>query len=568
MPDKHDNPLNFWQELKRRKVIGVIIAYAAVGWAIIEIIDTITEPLNLPGWTLTLVIVLVAVGFPIAVIFAWIFDITTKGIKKTEPLYDDTENEDVRSATENRVPPEKSIIVLPFENISSDPGQDYFSDGLTEELITHMSYIDDLVVISRSSAMTFKGGKSTVKEIAEKVNVKYVLEGSVRKSGNNLRITAQLINAESDSHLWAKNYDGTLNDIFDIQEKVSVAIANELKIRLVDTSQPRNTGGSINDLQIFEIYYKANANIFKFTEKDTNKAINDLDNAIEELGDQALLYTCKGWAFWMLVNMGIKQDDYLSRAKENLDKALSIQPGLARALAIYAWVEFLSCSFTEGIIYLKKAIEIDPNESFALNGLTTAYSFIGKKEEATKLYVRLEKVDPLNDITLWCKGSIPFYSGNFDTALKGWHDFYADNPIPFKTFYYAFAMFYVRDIEEVLDLIEPAINEESQYFPDKLLRIFRYSITKEKEKLLAELDAMTVKTCKRDGTYSQHLAVLLSYSGLKKEALDWLEQAINKGYINYPMIESKDKHLDNIRGEERFKELVKRVKKEWDEIEI
>jgi len=129
-------------------------------------------------------------------------------------------------------PKEKSIIVLPFENISSDPEQDYFSDGLTEEIITDLSHIHDLLVISRNSAMTFKGSGKTTKEIAEKVNVRYVLEGSVRKSGNNLRIVAQLIDALSDTHLWAEKYSGTLDDVFDIQEKVSRSITDSLKLKL------------------------------------------------------------------------------------------------------------------------------------------------------------------------------------------------------------------------------------------------------------------------------------------------------------------------------------------------
>jgi len=121
---------------------------------------------------------------------------------------------------------EKSIIVLPFENMSPDPDQEYFSDGLTEEIITDLSHIHDLLVISRSSAMTFKGTKSAIKEIAGKVNVRYVLEGSVRKAGNNLRITAQLIDSLTDTHLWAEKYAGTLDDIFDVQEKVSRAITD------------------------------------------------------------------------------------------------------------------------------------------------------------------------------------------------------------------------------------------------------------------------------------------------------------------------------------------------------
>ena len=175
MSAKTNDPNNFWQELKRRKVIRVIIVYAAAGYAIIEFVDIVREPLNLPEWALSLVIILVAVGFPLAIIFAWIFDFTAKGIKKTESLETDNKALDVQTTIDNQGIPEKSIIVLPFENISPEPEQEYFSDGLTEEIITDLSYINDLLVISRSSAMTFKGSNKTIPEIARQVNVRYVL---------------------------------------------------------------------------------------------------------------------------------------------------------------------------------------------------------------------------------------------------------------------------------------------------------------------------------------------------------------------------------------------------------
>ena len=204
MPTRSNKLSQFWQELKRRKVVRVIVVYAAAGYAIIQFVELVTDPLNLPEWALALVIVLVATGFPIAIIFAWIFDITAKGIKKTEPFEAADEVRVVQPTLEKPVIRENSIIVLPFENISPDPDQEYFSDGLTEEIITDLSYVQDLLVISRSSAMTFKGTKTTIKDIVNKVNARYVLEGSVRKAENKLRITAQLIDGLDDTHIWGR----------------------------------------------------------------------------------------------------------------------------------------------------------------------------------------------------------------------------------------------------------------------------------------------------------------------------------------------------------------------------
>ncbi len=191
---------------------------------------------------------------------------------KNEPLEFEGEPKEFVSLTEKSAPPEKSIIVLPFENISSDPEQEYFSDGLTEEIITDLSHIHDLLVISRSSAMTFKGTKSTIKEITDKVNVRYVLEGSVRKEGNNLRITAQLIDGINDSHIWAEKYSGTLNDIFDIQEKVAFSIVNSLRLKLTSQESKSIVLKPIQDLRAYDCYLRAKQDFWAWDRKSFEKS--------------------------------------------------------------------------------------------------------------------------------------------------------------------------------------------------------------------------------------------------------------------------------------------------------
>jgi TolB-like protein len=194
---------NFLEELKRRKVIRAVAAYVIVGWLLIQVAETTFEPIGLPPWGLTLVIVLIVMGLPLAAILAWGFDITASGIEKTP--------KDAAATVASEGP---SLAVLPFPDMSAEHDQEHFCDGLTEELLNVLSRIPKLRVASRTSSFSFKGKATDLKSAAEKLQVAHILEGSVRKSGKRIRVTAQLIEAASDSHLWSETYDRELDDIF------------------------------------------------------------------------------------------------------------------------------------------------------------------------------------------------------------------------------------------------------------------------------------------------------------------------------------------------------------------
>jgi len=249
--------MSFIKELKRRNVIRVAIAYAIAAWLLIEITATTFPILKLPDWSVTLVTVLVLIGFPLALILAWAFELTPEGIKKEKDVdrsqsithitgrkldfmiitvlvlalvyfaYDEfviepAQEEAIASTQAEAVSetdtPEMSIAVLPFVNISADPEQEYFSDGITEEILNALAGVRELAVTSRTSAFAFKGKSMSIPEIAQQLGVAHVLEGSVRKSGTRLRITAQLIDVASDKHLWSETYDRELTDIFAVQD--------------------------------------------------------------------------------------------------------------------------------------------------------------------------------------------------------------------------------------------------------------------------------------------------------------------------------------------------------------
>jgi len=225
----------FFTELKRRSVVKIAIVYAVVAWLLVQVVTAVKAPLHLPPWFDTAVIVLLAIGFPIALIIAWAFERTPEGVRRTVKALPKTAPADGEPAEAPalEVPvDQESVAVLPFVNMSSDPEQDYFSDGISEELLNQLAKVHGLHVAGRTSSFQFKGHVGDIADIARKLKVAHVLEGSVRKAGDRVRVTAQLIRADNGYHLWSETYDRELDDIFAIQEDIAHAVTDALSITL------------------------------------------------------------------------------------------------------------------------------------------------------------------------------------------------------------------------------------------------------------------------------------------------------------------------------------------------
>lgn len=464
---------------------------------------------------------------------------------------------------------EKSIVVLPFENLSPDPEQEYFCDGMTEEIISDLSKVQTLKVISRSSAMTFKGTKKRINEIAKEVKVQYVLEGSVRKAGNNLRITAQLIEAANDMHLWAEKYSGTLDDVFDIQETVSRSIVEALQLKLSPEENRRMSERPIENVPAYELYLKAYAEILTFNEEAIDRAIRYLKNALNIIGDNALLHSGLAFAYMNLVNIGAKQEEYLVKAEEHVKKALAIDPECPKAYVFLGIIYLLSGELLKSAHHLKRALEITPNDSFALATLAGIYMYLGKISAAEPICERVLQIDPLDFPPNYAQGALHFLSGQYDKALKAWrrlYEMYPENP--YSRWTYALILTYNNQHDEAFSIIDQSAKTDPDNVTTKLGLMLKYGVLGEKEKAFKEMTSDFKKTCQRDGSYSHHLAGVFALLDEKKEALNWLESAVNSGVINYPLLNEQDPFLENIRSESRFKKLMERVKHEWENIEV
>src|SRR4051794_4758439 len=237
---------SFFAELKRRKVYRVAIAYAVVAWVLIQI-DTQVFPYFVPTWAVKLGVVLVALGFPVALLLSWAFDITPQGIQRTED----------RPPPGAPNVPEKSIAVLPFENLSDDQENTYLADGIQDDILSSLAKVADLKVISRTSVRQYRGGARNLREIGVALGVAHILEGTVRRFGNRLRVNAQLINARTDAHLWADTFDREITDLFVLQSELAERIANALRANLSPEEKASMQMHPTADLDAYDLYLRA-----------------------------------------------------------------------------------------------------------------------------------------------------------------------------------------------------------------------------------------------------------------------------------------------------------------------
>jgi non-specific serine/threonine protein kinase len=465
----------------------------------------------------------------------------------------------------------KTLAVLPFKNLSAEPDQEFFSDGLTEELTSTLSQIQSLSVVSRSSAMTFKSSQMTIPEMAKALKVQYIVEGSVRRAGKELRITAQLIDASHDAHLWSRTYSGTLDDVFDMQDSVSRAIVDGIKIQLTPDETNRLGRRAIDNPLAYEYYLRGSDRIRKGTKASVEEGMRNLQQGLEIVGENALIYSGLSWGHWNLVNGGFEQEEGIARAGEYARKALRLDPELPEAHAMLGWINtaFLGKQ-QRAVEHFKRALSIDSTNESALRGLMIVYMYsAGRPSEALKVIERYQRVYPLDSITRFGQPADMYYcAGDFAKALEGYRKMRQTgyrNPV--NEMSYALTLAYCDSTREALAVLDSCLVANPTGSIVDILKVMRKGLQKDGAGALRELTPEARLTCRRDGAWSYYLGSMLAMAGAREEALDWLDNAVNMGCVNYPFME-KDPFLDGLRGDERFQRLLQRVKREWESFKV
>ena len=437
-------PRNFFSELKRRNVYKVAVAYAVVAWLLIQAASILFPTFEAPTWVMKAFVVFLALGFVLALCISWAFEMTPEGMKRTADISADEVRSfpywsrrkfaafiigvtviaagllafqllrTTRSTIASR-PENKSIAVLPMLNESGDPKDEYFSDGLSEELIAALAQIRELKVIGRSSSFRFKERKEESKTIGEKLGVATLLEGTVRKQGDRVRIVAELINAADGIELWTRTFDRELKDIFAVQQEIAAAVASSLKATLLGAEQRASANpktAEAHNAYLQGHYYFQRRNL-----EDYRKAVDHYDEAIRLDPDYALAYAERSEAWTLIGDLTGEGKTAWPKARTDAEKAVAIAPTLAEAHAALGWVRFFTeWRFAEGLSELKRAKELAPANPTANDLLARVIVYLGRLDEAENQGRQAVELDPLASAPRNNLARILWYEGKLDEA--------------------------------------------------------------------------------------------------------------------------------------------------------
>ena len=467
--------MSLYNELKRRNVLRVGAAYIVAAWLVIQVTETIFPLFGFDDTPARLVVIVLSIAFIPSLIFAWVFEITPEGLKRDEDVVREhsithvtgkkldriilvvlavalgyfsfdkfvlSESreaaiaETAHQAGRNEALVEsygdKSIAVLPFVNMSSDSEQEYFSDGISEELLNLLSRTPKLRVISRSSAFSYKGKDIDVPTIAEQLNVAYVLEGSVRKAGNQVRITAQLIEARSDTHLWSETYDRELENIFAVQDEISAAIVEALKESLniqLETTQKTITATNI---EAHDAYLRGRYLVVQRTRATLEGAVREFEKAIALDPDYALAHAELALATLLLSAYGdLTVTEAIARAAPYAERAMALDPNLAEAHAAKGTLLAAQGEKLTALTAYERAIQINPNYSDAYTWKANGLGQIGRYAEQGSLQETALRLDPLSDPAIWNYVSILRQRNRLDDAARELERFVSIFPVQY-----------------------------------------------------------------------------------------------------------------------------------------
>src|SRR5438874_1019153 len=571
---------DFFAELRRRNVYKVAVAYAVISWLLIQAASILLPTFEAPSWVMKALVVFLAIGFVIAVFISWAFEMTPEGMKRTADISPDqvipywskrkfatliigvaviaagllafqllrAPRSTITSKSDN-----KSIAVLPLLNESGDPKDEYFSDGLSEELIAALAQIRELKVIGRSSSFRFKDRKEESKTIGEKLGVATLLEGTVRKQGDRVRIVAELINAADGIELWTRTFDRELKDIFAVQEEIARAVAESLKVTLLGTQDRPAQRGAPSNVEAHNAYLQGHFHFQRRNLEDYRKAVGYFDQAIQLDPDYALACAERSEAWTFIGDLTGQREPAWSKARSDAERAVAIAPALAEARAALGWVRFfVDWKFTEGLSELKRAKEFSPSNPTANDLLARVILYLGRLDEAERQARHAVELDPLSVIAQGNLARVLLFAGKLDEADAAARKAAELQPTSASSHRW-------QVVAAVLRGDRATALREAQLEPDEGYRRFELALAQQIQGDRQAADAALVDLIAngRDQLAYQ-IAEVYGVRGEKDKAFEWLQIAFDE-HDTGTLTLLVDPLLRGLRDDSRYKNLLAKL---------
>jgi serine/threonine-protein kinase len=467
------------------------------------------------------------------------------------------------------LPRRLSILVLPFANRSADPENEYFSDGLTEEVIADLSRVAALRVVSRTSAMRLKQSDKPLSTIATEFGVRYVLEGAVRKSGRDVRITVQLVDTEDDATIWSSKFGGTIDDVFAIQERVARDVVAALSVTLSAPEERQLHPPSRPNGFAYDTYLRSRRDIWSFMPDRLERARAELTHALEICGDDVWLHTGLGLVHWQYINGGLSGDRrHLDDARVHAERVLALAPSSARGPQLLGLIAGQSGDIVNWIRHLERAVAIDPHDPDTTIWLAFAWTFAGHPHRARPLYARLLAADPMFDYLFWGLGFEAYYDGRFGEALQHYEKGRRLSPDhPGGVMVMAQTLGSMGEVERMARYVDEHAPDPHAHPLHTLTHIFKHALLGQ----AGEVDRLFTNPLREklwsDFQYTQIVSQALASLGRADDAIVWLTRTIDRGCVNYPFIGDRDPLLANLRGTPAYAALMARLRQRWETLE-
>jgi len=530
-----------WTRLRRRKVVQWGLLYIAGAWGFLQGLEYVSESFSWPQQVRQIALLALVIGLPIVLVLAWYHgDRGQRQVTRSELAiltllfllgggifwYFQRASEATTSTVASPAPPtvaslptDASIAVLPFVNMSSDKEQEYFADGISEELLNLLAQVPELRVIARTSSFSFKGKDVDIAEIARRLNVANVLEGSVRKSGDKLRITAQLVRASDSSHLWSQTYDRQMADVFEVQDEIAGSVVSELKVKLLGTAPPTSR---VTDPQAYSLLLQARASFRQGTAEAVKRSITQFGQALAIDPRYAAAWVDLANAYELEMTNGWRPNEEGNRlARQAIERTLALDPDYVPAHAALGWILIAyDRDYKAGVEHVERAMALEPTNPDAIDSAAYVARRLGRHEPAIALYQYLVARDPFNYIHHSNLAYAYWYAGRIDDALNEHRLVLALNPdLPGTHAPMGEVLLLSGDATAALTEVKQETDEQSR-LPVLAMTYHSLGRTADSDAALAEL------VRKHEGTSAFSIAMVLAYRGEADRAFEWLDKAV------------------------------------------